>query len=336
MPSQKGFSVVILIVGVAIIAALLFAAFFFGRITSKKENSKNSPNTSTVAEYTPPAYLVYMHPSKGFSFEYPSKWIVKNETGDIYAHATDFFVGDNKVMNLTIIDSPFQTVIASYPQATEIVIGSKRGLRSDSKIFVPLGSFDTSTALFEFANTTDIDHVLSTLKFSEQSSIDDPATWPIYEDKVNGFSFPYPPIFKVEPDNKVSVPVASRINLIYDNPAASGIEPRIPAKIVMEVNLIKTTQKADIYAQEALDEILKNPSYSNSDPGVAADQLGFKKAYRFLIAPKDKPTQTVGYYFLDLENSVLEIIAYYPNTETLKLNNNNILNSVIYKFKLQK
>jgi len=210
--------------------------------------------------------------------------------------------------------------------AVEVTLENKKGLKQGSNLLVPLGSGNTSVALMTFENPDDMNHIISTLKFTEIAKIDDIQHWPIYEDKQSGFTFPYPPVFKTEPYQSSSGDKGVRV--IYDNPAAPGIPPLVPAKIVLEATVVKTPLKADAYAQELL------KSSEVSAPGIVSESIGSRDAFKaFIPASKSNPLQTVGYYFTNLNNSVLEIKAYYPNTESLKLNGTNILDSIVYKFK---
>ena len=330
MPSQKGFSVILIIVISVILIGSIAAVFYFvrGPATQQQPYTVASPDSS-VTSYVVPEYYMYTHPAKGFTFDYPSKWTLKTtEEGDISGHSTDFSQNDKKMMNLTIIDSPLDSVKVTYPRATEISVDNKKGLKEGNKILIPLGSADSSVALMTFEDSQYIDHIISTFKFSEQTKIDDPEHWPVYEDKVNGFSFPYPSIFRIEPNS-------SGVKVFYDNSLASGFEPLIPPKLALEIIATKTTEIADVYAERIIKKRMVDLGLPDG-PVITGDQVDFIPMYKTGIASKDSPYISVGNYFVNVNDSVIEIIAYFPNTETLKLNNMNILQYIVYKFKFKK
>ncbi len=343
MPSQKGFSPVILILGLLLISGLLAGAFFLGRNISDKSNvdQKNAVASAEpgVVAYVPPPYLEFTHPAKGFSFEYPSGWIYKNEPGDVSWHSTDFYLytdGDPsnsetevEVMNLTIIDSPLQIVKGSYPQASNIQMDSKTGLRDGNKVLIPLGTSDSSVALLTFENKEHIDHIISTIKFSEQAKIDDPESWTLYEDQINRFSFKYPQIFKLEKTN-------NGVKLYYDHPSAAGMGAAIPAKLVFEVNAVQTSEKADVYAERITRQRLQDFGLNEPCCVVSSQQIDFLPAQTTGISPDKTSREAVSYYFVDLNNKVIEIIAYYPNAKSLNINQTNVLDYIVYRIKFKK
>ncbi len=330
---------VILIVLISVICTLLVVGgAYLGLKTVNRNNLPTELKDVIPGEDepypSPLPYLEYTHPDKGFSFEYPSTWLPQNEIGDVYAHTVDFIEGDKIMMNLEIINSPFIEVLSTYPDATEIVVGDKKGLKDGLKIVIPLGLNKSAAVLLEFQDLKDQEHILSTFQFGDQSAIDEVAQWPIYENKKYGFSFSYPSLFKIEEStDRDSSPI---IKVIYDK--APGLAPVIPQKVVLEAKVVKTSENAALYAESFIKNLKSDPNYKDfTFTGVQADQINFNEVYKVYAGPKNSsPYDTIAYYFINLKGAVLEAKFYYPNTINLKVNNGNIMDQIIYKIKLQK
>lgn len=349
MPSQKGFSLPVIILSVIFLVLIGIAIFFLNRnfdisigldhfIIIKK--FKLGGYYKTKAEFQE-----FTHPSKGFTFEYPLNWRIKYQVGDISGHAIDFYLCSddycsnpnlgNKIMNVTIIDSPLEVVKTSYPDAVEIMISDKKGLKDGNIILVPLGSKGSSVAKLEFTDPKDSDHIISTIKFSSQASLDDPGSWPVYEDKISGFSFPYPPIFRVDKYQDESG--AQGVRLFYDNPSAAGISPIVPPNIVLDAKVIPINEDASLYADKIRSQLLSNNNFS--DYIIFAPityPIGDKMSYKVDIKPKNNSNEeTILYQFSNINDKVIEIRADYINTKDLMLNNFNVMQYIVYKFKFQ-